>query len=451
MNALIQKYDIACPRYTSYPTVPYWQGNCDEKDWKRNIKATFDETNLSTGISLYIHLPFCESLCTYCGCNTRITVNHKVESPYINDVLAEWKLYCDTFKSKPRIKELHLGGGTPTFFSPDNLKLLIEGILSTSEKTSDYCFSFEAHPANTSDEHLQTLYDLGFRRLSLGIQDFDPVVQDVINRKQSVEDVRKVTLKAREIGYNSISYDVIYGLPFQTNESVQNTFRKVSQLHPDRISFYSYAHVPWKHKGQRRYYESNLQSKDYKISLYETGKAILSAHAYKEIGMDHFALAHDELFAAEEEGRLHRNFMGYTQGQTKLLVGLGVSAIGDSWTAFAQNIKVVEDYQKSVREGKFPIFTGHHLSEEDLFIRRHILNIMCKYSTEWLHEDLVEMRETGIIKRLHELQNDGLIELNHYSLSVTKLGMVFLRNICLAFDLRYWQKLPDKNTFSKAV
>jgi len=451
MNALIQKYDIACPRYTSYPTVPYWQGNTDEKEWKRNIKATFDETNLSTGISLYIHLPFCESLCTYCGCNTRITVNHKVESPYIKDVLAEWKLYCDTFKTKPRIKELHLGGGTPTFFSPDNLKLLIEGILSTSEKTADYCFSFEAHPANTSDEHLQTLYDLGFRRLSLGIQDFDPVVQDVINRKQSVEDVKKVTLKAREIGYNSISYDVIYGLPFQTSESVQNTFRKVSQLHPDRISFYSYAHVPWKHKGQRRYDESNLPSKDYKRSLYETGKAILSAHGYKEIGMDHFALAHDELFAAEKEGRLHRNFMGYTQGQTKLLVGLGVSAIGDSWTAFAQNIKVVEDYQKAVREGKFPIFTGHHLSEEDLFIRRHILNIMCKYSTEWMHEDLVEMRDTGIIKRLHELQHDRLIELNHYSLSVTKLGMVFLRNICLAFDLRYWKKLPEKDTFSKAV
>ena len=451
MEKLIEKYDIACPRYTSYPTVPYWENNLSAEEYKKQVKITFDETNDSTGISLYIHLPFCESLCTYCGCNTRITVNHKVESPYIDDVLSEWNLYKKVFQAPPKIKELHLGGGTPTFFSAENLARLINGILEGTEKVEDPKFSFEAHPANTSDEHLQALYNLGFRRLSLGIQDFDVVVQEAINRKQTVGEVERVTKKAREIGYTSISYDVIYGLPFQSSHSVQETFRKVLHLHPDRISFYSYAHVPWKHKGQRRYDESNLPSKEGKRSLYETGKAILSANGYLEIGMDHFALPHDELFVAEKEGRLHRNFMGYTEGQNKLLIGLGVSSIGDTWTSFAQNIKEVETYQKTVREGKLPIAHGHHLNEEDLMIRRHILNIMCKYRTEWLHEDLVQMREDGIMKRLHELAHDELIELNHYSLSVTPKGKIFLRNICLAMDLRYWRKIPHKNTFSKAV
>ena len=451
MKTLIDKYDIACPRYTSYPTVPYWENNSSADDYKKQVKITFDESNDSSGISLYIHLPFCESLCTYCGCNTRITVNHKVESPYIDAVLSEWNLYKAVFKKPARIKELHLGGGTPTFFSPENLKKLISGILEGSETINDRKFSFEAHPANTSAAHLEVLYNLGFRRLSLGIQDFDPIVQEAIHRHQTFEEVQQVTSLARTLGYTSISYDVIYGLPFQTLESVSETFKKVIALAPDRISFYSYAHVPWKRPGQRRYNENDLPSKEYKRSLYEKGRDLLNNAAYCEIGMDHFALPHDELFVAESEGRLHRNFMGYTEGQNKLLVGLGVSAIGDTWTSFAQNIKDVESYQEAVSLGQLPVVNGHHLSEEDLFIRRHILNIMCHYKTEWLHEELVFLRENGVIKRLHELAHDGLIDLQHNSFSVSEKGKIFLRNICLAMDLRYWRKIPEKDTFSKAV
>ncbi|MCX6180787.1 MAG: oxygen-independent coproporphyrinogen III oxidase [Bacteroidetes bacterium] len=451
MQTLIDKYDIACPRYTSYPTVPYWENNLSQDEYKKQLKITFDESNDATGISLYIHLPFCESLCTYCGCNTRITVNHKVESPYIQSVLAEWNMYKTVFQQAPKIKELHLGGGTPTFFSPENLRTLIGGILEGCTKTADPKFSFEAHPANTTTAHLQVLFDLGFKRLSLGIQDFDPIVQETINRKQSFEEVQSVTEQARSIGYTSISYDVIYGLPFQTLQSIEDTFQKVARLQPDRISFYSYAHIPWKRPGQRKYNEADLPLKEYKRSLYEKGKEILSASGYQEIGMDHFALPHDELFTAEKNGKLHRNFMGYTDDKTKLLVGLGVSAISDTWTSFAQNIKEVESYQKAVSEGKLPITVGHHLNAEDLFIRHQILNIMCKSQTEWMHEELVQMRENGITHRLHELSLDDLIDLKHNSLSVTEKGKIFLRNICLAMDLRYWRKVPEKNTFSKAV
>lgn len=442
--SLINKYDIACPRYTSYPTVPYWENNLTEELYKQQVKFAFDENSL--GISLYIHLPFCESLCTYCGCNTRITVNHKVENPYIDAVLKEWDLYKKIFAKAPEIAELHLGGGTPTFFSPENLERLINGILEGSKKCHDRKFSFEAHPANTTGEHLKVLYNLGFRRLSLGIQDFDAKVQQAINRHQSFEDVQRVTEQARKLGYTSVSYDVIYGLPFQTLESVRDTFTKVCRLKPDRISYYSYAHVPWKHKGQRHYDESHLPTKEYKRALYDEGKKLLSQNAYKEIGMDHFAFAHDELFIAEKEGRLHRNFMGYTDSQSKLLIGLGVSAISDTWTAFSQNIKEVESYQKAVLNGQLPMAQCHHLHAEDLFLRQHILNIMCRYNTEWK-----ENLEPAIIQRLKELASDGLIHLQSNSLSVTETGKAFLRNICLAFDLRYWRRVPEKSTFSQAV
>ncbi|MFN7014883.1 MAG: coproporphyrinogen-III oxidase family protein, partial [Bacteroidia bacterium] len=217
MLSLIQKYNVQGPRYTSYPTVPYWDNIAPTQDeWKNEVKKAFTATNDIEGISIYIHLPFCESLCTYCGCNTRITVNHAVEEPYINALLKEWKMYLEVFHTIPNIKEIHLGGGTPTFFSAENLKQLISTIVATSNVLSDAEFSFEAHPNNTQLSHLKTMYDLGFRRLSLGIQDFNDKVQEAINRKQSFEQVKNITQLAREERYTSINFDLIYGLPFQT-------------------------------------------------------------------------------------------------------------------------------------------------------------------------------------------------------------------------------------------
>lgn len=381
---LVDKYNVPAPRYTSYPTVPYWDTNLPEvNEWIKSVQLSFKQTNKTDGISLYVHLPFCESLCTYCGCNTRITKNHQVEEPYIDAVLAEWTLYCTLLEERPLIKEIHLGGGTPTFFSHQNLEKLLTGLLSKAVIHQDAEFSFEAHPNNTTGEHLQTLYDLGFRRLSLGIQDFDRKVQFVINRMQSFEQVKLVTDQAREIGYTSINYDLIYGLPLQTQKGLEDTVNKVITLLPDRIAFYSYAHVPWVKPGQRRYTEDHLPSVEAKQKLYETGRRMFTQVGYEEIGMDHFALKSDSLFQAVQSGKLHRNFMGYTHHYTRLMISLGVSSISDTWFAFAQNVKKVEDYMELVNNGVLPIFKGHVLTDEDLIIRKHILNLMCAGTTTW--------------------------------------------------------------------
>src|SRR5665213_448567 len=378
---LAQKYNVAAPRYTSYPTMPYWDIDFfDQQSWTQSVKLSFEESK-GNGISLYIHLPFCESLCTYCGCNTRITKNHVVEEPYINAVLREWEMYKQIIGESPVIREIHLGGGTPTFFSAQNLHLLINGILDGAQLHAKSEFSFEAHPGNTSAEHLQTLYNLGFRRLSLGIQDFDPKVQFIINRHQSFKQVQKVTEEARRIGYTSINYDLIYGLPLQTFEGLADTMHLVAELMPDRIAFYSYAHVPWLKPGQRKFTELDLPVDAEKRKLYEIGKEMFNKAGYVEIGMDHFALKTDSLYKASLSGKLHRNFMGYTHNYTQLMIGLGVSSISDTWFSYMQNVKKVEDYQALIAKGTFPIFKGHLLNEEDLVLRKHISNIMCRFET----------------------------------------------------------------------
>ena len=245
-DSLIQKYNVPGPRYTSYPTVPYWEEAQFSLDqWKQTLKTSFAESNSTEGISLYIHLPFCESLCTFCGCHKRVTKKHEMEQPYIQAVLKEWSLYCEWLEEKPRIKEIHLGGGTPTFFSPAHLTQLIEGILARAEIAEQYEFSFEGHPNNTTRAHLQALYDLGFRRVSYGVQDYNETVQKAIHRIQPFEHVEQVTQWAREIGYSSISHDLVFGLPFQNLDDVLNTIDQTNRLRPDRLAFYSYAHVPW--------------------------------------------------------------------------------------------------------------------------------------------------------------------------------------------------------------
>jgi oxygen-independent coproporphyrinogen-3 oxidase len=403
------------------------------------------------GISLYVHLPYCESLCTYCGCNTRITVDHRVEGPYIDAVLSEWTAYRRLLGKRPLIKEIHLGGGTPTFFSPEQLRRLITGLLEGADVSPDHEFGFEGHPANTSREHLQVLYDLGFRRVSFGIQDFDPKVQDIIHRFQSVEQVEDVTAWSREIGYTSINYDLVYGLPCQTPDSVRQTLEVIRRLLPDRIAFYSYAHVPWIKPGQRRFTEADLPEGEAKRKLYELGRSMLEDAGYREIGMDHFALESDSLFRAERNGTLHRNFMGYTTTDSRILIGLGVSSISDCWTAFAQNVKTVEGYLEQVRAGRLPVFRGHFLDREDQVLRKHILQLMCRLKTDWSDPAMQVDWLERIPGELAEMEQDGLVRLLPQGVEVTPAGRAFIRNVCMAFDARLWRKQPATSLFSMTV
>lgn len=452
MCDLVQKYNVPGPRYTSYPTVPYWDEDAFSRDrWEESVRLSFAESNDKEGIALYIHLPFCESMCTFCGCHKRITRRHDVEVPYIRALLKEWELYRKLFGSRPRIRELHLGGGTPTFFSPEHLKMLLDGLFRHADRTPEWEFSFEGHPMNTTREHLRVLYQAGFRRVSYGVQDYNETVQQAINRIQPFEQVAEITRISREEGYTSVGHDIVYGLPFQTTADVAETLRKTALLQPDRIAFYSYAHVPWiKGIGQRGFQEADLPSPDEKRRQYELGKEMLGQAGYADIGMDHYALPTDALYEASKTGRLHRNFMGYTISRTQMMVGLGVSSISDSWYGFAQNIKHIEDYEKLVYSGVIPVYRGHLLSEEDLLIRRHILDLMCRFETRW-DRGLSADRIRQIRDRLIEPAADGLLQMDRERLRVTGTGRVFIRNICMAFDLRLHNKAPETRLFSMTV
>jgi oxygen-independent coproporphyrinogen III oxidase len=450
-SLLVRKYNQPVPRYTSYPTVPFWKEEIDVEEWKQVFKTRFEEQNHTNGISLYMHLPFCESLCTYCGCNKKITTNHKVEEEYLLAIEKEWVIYRRLMKQTPVIRELHIGGGTPTFFSPRNLQRLLNFILKSSIIHPKHEFSIEGHPNNTTKEHLKMLYNLGFRRISYGVQDNDPEVQRIINRIQPFENVKAVTEVARAIGYKSVNYDLIYGLPLQTLESIERTINQTIELKPDRIAFYSYAHVPWTSKAQRLFDESHLPSAEEKISLYLKGKELLMKNGYVDIGMDHFALPEDELYVAWKEGRLHRNFMGYTTTSTKFLLGLGVSSISDTGSAFAQNEKTLHDYYATISENKLSIKKGYFLSEEDIAFRKYILDIICKGEVSF-DEKHLPLLEQYSFPLLDELEKDGLIVWDKYGLTVTPQGHNFLRNICSAFDLYLQRNSADgRKIFSKAI
>ncbi len=446
---LIQKYNVPVPRYTSYPTAPCWGESLDKLSEIENvIRQTFHTENKKTGISLYIHLPYCENLCTFCACTRVITKNHSVEDVYIDALLTEWERYLSLFQEKPIVRELHLGGGTPTFFSPENLKKLIERIMKKAEKHPSYEFSFEAHPGVTEVKHLEVLYNVGFRRVSFGVQDFDSSVQKVINRKNDFETVKAITEAARKIGYNSVNYDLVYGLPKQQLSSVIDTIEKVAELRPERIAFYSYAHVPWKMKMQRTFTESDLPDNAEKRALYEKGKELLTKNGYFDIGLDHFSLETDKLFKAYQERRLHRNFMGYNTSHTQILIGLGASSISDFGKMYIQNEKHVRRYQNTIDANEWSYERSYILSLKESLVKRAILDISCKREL-LLTEELKNMLPEEKKQQLQEMTEEKLITLQGDKLQVTDLGMVFLRNICSIFDENYGKN--RQGNFSKSI
>lgn len=448
---LLQKYNVPVPRYTSYPTVPFWKDEISKTQWKEVFRKQFLANNSKEGISLYLHLPFCESLCTYCGCNKKITKNHGVESEYLDVILKEWELYVTLMETAPVIREIHLGGGTPTFFSPKNLTRLLDAIFHRSVVHPKHEFSIEGHPNNTTAAHLKALHHLGFRRISYGVQDNDPEVQRIINRIQPLENVKRATETARETGFHSVNFDLIYGLPRQTMQSIERTVQESIDLRPDRIAFYSYAHVPWTSRGQRLFDENDLPGPAEKIALYMKAKELFQAAGYSDIGMDHFALPHDDLFKAWKEGRLHRNFMGYTTQQTSMILGLGVSSISDAGIAFAQNSKAIHDYYQQVNSGVIPVEKGYFLDEEDVDFRIYIQEISCQGKTSFCPTHLALLEEYSF-PQLEELQKDGLIKFDENGLEVTEPGRNFIRNICKPFDLHLARKEgAAEKMFSRAI
>ena len=446
---LLQKYNVPAPRYTSYPTVPLWADDMQESNWKELVRIAYQDFGEDEGVTLYIHLPYCESLCTYCGCNKRITKNHAVETPYIETIIKEWHAYLQLFGTCPKLAGIHLGGGTPTFFSPESLQQMLGYILGTSELMQHAALSFEGHPNNTTRAHLQTLFDLGFRRVSYGIQDFNLDVQKAIHRIQPFEKVKEATDIAREIGYESVNFDLIYGLPHQNIATIEDTFAKVAELWPDRIAYYSYAHLPSAFPAQKSF-EQYLPKETEKRALYEKGKEILASMGYLEVGMDHFALDDDPLYQAKINKTLHRNFMGYTTSPSKILIGLGNSAISDVYYGYAQNVKGINEYKEDIQQGGLAINRGHAMTAEDIATRNLILDLICNQSAQWNY-DFFEKISADNLAQLQVFQSEGLLQFDQGEIQITDAGLPFVRNICTTFDLRMQAKQDKHFGFSKAI
>lgn len=444
---LIKKYDIPAPRYTSYPTVPYWDQSPTVEQWVGHVNHTLSLANVSW--SLYIHMPFCETLCTFCGCNNSITKDHSKETPYIQQVLKEFSLYLEKAPKLKEIplKQIHLGGGSPTFFSPASLKTLVEGIFSHIKKSEhDFEGAIEVDPRRTTKEQLEVLRKFGFNRISLGVQDFDPEVQRLVNRTQPFEVTKFVTDTARELGYESLNFDLIYGLAKQTPESIKKSAELTVSLKPDRIALYSLAIVPWIKPQQKLFKDEDLPKGEDKRKLYEIAKQTLLDNGYVEIGMDHFALKTDALYQKASDKTLHRNFMGYTDQRTDLLLGLGVSAISETPFSFHQNEKVLNLYEQKLDKGQLPSLRGHILNDEDKEQRAKILKIMTQFEVDLNDAEKVEAQ-----KFLAEMIKDQLVQIQGNKLIVLEDGKAFLRNAALFFDKRLMRSAPQTKTFSQSI
>ena len=444
---LLRKYDVPAPRYTSYPTVPYWSENPTTNQWLDSVREALQPN--AAAWSVYVHVLFCETLCTFCGCNTTITKDHKRGNPYVDRLLKEWKIYWESVPvlKERTLKHIHLGGGTPTFLSSEELKNLIEPMLANTKRDSHFEGSIEVDPRRTTLDHLKALRELNFNRISLGVQDFNPDVQRIVNRVQPLEQTRAITEAAREMGFESVNFDLIYGLPKQTLASVEDMVQKTIELNPDRIAFYSFAMVPWIKPAQRLFKDEDVPRGETKREFYELGRRHLLNAGYIEIGMDHFAKEHDGLSRAQREHRLHRNFMGYTDQRSEVMIGLGVSSISESPTVFHQNEKVLTQYERLVEDGKIPTLRGHCLNPDDRKQREQILKLM----TEWqvvLHDEnqLADVRQF-----LQSMLKDGLVEFSGLTMSITEKGRPFLRNACMALDHRLRKQAPDTQVFSKAL
>jgi oxygen-independent coproporphyrinogen-3 oxidase len=445
---LFAKYDVPVPRYTSYPTVPEWHDAPTTDQWTESLDRALAPPDAS--LSLYIHIPFCESLCTFCGCNTVITRDHGRAEPYIRQVLGELDAYIERVPALRgrHVAQMHLGGGTPTFASPDELSQLVDGVFLRLAPSPDDTFagSVEADPRVTSIDHLAVLKARGFSRLSLGVQDFNAETQRLVNRTQSPALVAGQVEDARRLGYESINFDLIYGLPGQTPESIQSTTEAVLACNPDRLAVYSFARVPWIKPQQRKFTDEQIPTGAEKRRLYETIRGPLVDHGYVELGLDHFAKPDDGLARAASAGTMHRNFQGYTERPTTVLLGLGVSAISETDDCYHQNDKVITVYSRRVSAGEVPTLRGHRLSADDRRRRARIRSLMTAFRVA------IDANEADDARAfLRPLVDDGLVTIGNDELRVTTAGRPFLRNVAVFFDRALRESQPTTPTYSTAI
>jgi oxygen-independent coproporphyrinogen III oxidase len=446
LSALLAKYDVAVPRYTSYPAVPHWRDVPEPATWLAALDRALAAD--SSSLAVYVHLPFCETLCTFCGCNTVITRNHDRSGPYVALVLAELDLYLrqvERLRQRP-VSQLHLGGGTPTFLPAEALRQLLGGLAERlPNRAAGYEGSVEVDPRVTTAEQLETLRAHGVTRISLGVQDFDGEVLRLVNRPQPFELTASLCATARAAGYQSINFDLIYGLPGQTPEKMSRLADRVLDLRPDRLAVYSFARVPWIKPAQRKFKDEDVPAAEAKRALYEVLRERFLAAGYEEIGMDHFALPHDALAQSAREGALHRNFMGYTDRRTTALLGLGVSAISETPECYHQNEKVITVYERRVAGGEVPTLRGHLLSDDDRHRAGRIRELMTRGRVAVAPGDFAEADPS-----LHALTADGIVSLNGGELLVTPQSKPFLRNVAALFDT-YLQRRAEGPTYSKSI
>lgn len=426
---LLKKYNQPGPRYTSYPTYPAWTGISHEQWFKHFANALNEDGSLS----IYIHVPFCKTLCAFCGCTKMITKDYSKADEYIDALHREFKFYEAMIPFNTKIHEIHLGGGSPSWLKPAELKKLLEPILNSPKLIIDREHveqSIEMDPRTTTPEHCEHLQELGFNRVSLGIQDTNDIVLKSIRRDQPLSLVTDVVNNLQKNNIKLLNMDLIYGLPFQTVESIKQTINDILNFRPTRIALYSYAHVPSLKPAQKLLEKDGLPDAETKMLIAETARQMLVEAGYHEIGMDHFALESDNLYQSFKKHELHRNFMGYTVQRSKVLLGLGPSSLSDSWTSFAQNEKDYKKWHELIMQNGHAIIYGHQLSSKELNRRKEILNLMCDFSSEI---DLNNISNTQKLK-LEKLKTDALITQDDNHIAVTENGKHFIRNICMAID-----------------
>jgi len=452
---LLARYDKPGPRYTSYPTAPVWHERFGADDYRAALAAAGNRSG--EPLSLYVHVPYCEQMCWFCGCTTVITQNHDREDPYIDNVIREARMVREAIGAERPVAQHHWGGGTPTFLSPASMERLFLGIRELFPLTADAEVSIEVDPRVTTKEQLVLLRKVGFNRISMGVQDFDERVQKVDHREQTFEQTKAIIDTSRELGFLSVNMDLIYGLPHQTADSFQHTLNLVYELRPERIAYYSYAHVPWLKKHQRVIPEAALPRGEAKLSLYLAALQSFRDHDYEPIGMDHFALSEDELAVAARAGTLHRNFMGYTTRPAEDMVAFGMSAISDVAGAFAHNYKDVQSWQAEIEQGRLPTDRGLVRSEEDERRRRLILHLMCRFRVDFADhggQGEFQRRYQPELQRLQPMVDDGLARITDEAIEVTDAGRLFVRNLCMVFDayLNAPESTDDKGPrFSRTV